>query len=141
MKVTSPILAGENSEISALFRCWSQSVGIPPIKLARRFGLAIYICRVCARSIEGRACRDIRVEVFVKSQLVIVHLRRLQQTANLHGTLSLFFLHLRRCVLALFREKLRIVARELLERDQEITKDNLEPVEVRVGGKETIDEG
>jgi len=71
--------------------------------------------------VERRARCDVDGWIFVQSQLIIVHLRRLQESADLHGPLPLVFLRLGRSQLALLREELGIVTRELLQRDEEVS--------------------
>lgn len=93
-----------------------------------------------ARSIEWRARCGMRIEVFLQSQLVVVHLGGLQQTANLHRTLSFVLFGLGGLLLTFLGKELGIVTRELLQRDQEVSQDDLELGEVRVGGEESIDE-
>jgi len=63
-----------------------------------------------------RSCADF----FVQSQLVIVHLRRLEQTADFHGARTLLLLGFSGRFLAVFGEEVRVVARELLQLDQEV---------------------
>lgn len=90
--------------------------------------------------IPRRACGRAYVQVFVKSQLIVVHLGGFEQAANLHGSLTLFLLRFGRRLFALFCKELCIVAGELLQRDQEVSKNDLESVKVRVRGEESIDE-
>jgi hypothetical protein len=79
------------------------------------------LCCGVALEIVRRACGNVSVQLNVQSQLVIVHLRRLQETADLHSPLTLLLLGFGRCLLALFCKQLGVVARELLERDEEVT--------------------
>jgi hypothetical protein len=90
--------------------------------------------------VERCARGDVRVQFNVQSQLIIIHLRWLEETTDLHRPLAFLLLRLGRRLLALFCKQLGVVARELLERDKEISQDDLEAIEVRVCRKETIDE-
>ena len=92
-------------------------------------------------SVVWRARSDGCVQLDVKSQLVIIHLRWLQQTSHLHRSLTLLLLGCLGRLLTLFREQLGIVARELLQGDEEVAKYNLEPIKIRVGGEQSINEG
>jgi hypothetical protein len=85
-------------------------------------------------------CRDVRVQLHIQSQLVVVHLGWLQQSANLHRTLAFFLLSLRGRLLTLLSKQLGVVAGKLLQRDEEISQDDLEPVEIGVCGEKTINE-
>lgn len=80
----------------------SQSIHVPSIKVIR----AHIACRLVGSTLRvvGRARGHICFQFDVKSQFVIVHLRRLQQTAHLHGTLSLLLLGRLGRLLAFFGE-------------------------------------
>lgn len=73
----------------------------------------------------------------VKSKLVIVHLARLEKTADLHGTLSFLNLGLLSSLLTVFNEQLCVVTGKLLELNQEVTQCKLEAVDV-VGLREQV---
>lgn len=60
----------------------------------------------------------------------MIHLRGLEQTADLHRTSPLGGLRVAHSLLSLLRIQISIVARELLERDQEVTQVGLEFVQV-----------
>lgn len=94
-----------------------------------------------ACAIIGRARSHICVQLDVKSQLIIVHLRRLQQTTNLHSPFTLLFLRSLCSLFTLLGKQLSIVAGELLQGDQEVAQNDLETVQVGVGRKQSIDEG
>jgi hypothetical protein len=66
-------------------------------------------------SIPGRARSCYGTQIFIQSQLIIVHLRRLEQTANLHGSIALLLLSLDRRLLTLLGKELCIVAGELFK--------------------------
>jgi hypothetical protein len=124
-------------------RATSEAVDLPSVKLIRLLRVD-KLCfqptanvRCCA--IPRRACCDARVQVLVQSQLIVLHLRRLQQTANLHGTLTLFKFCLGGGLLTLLRKKLCVVARKLFQRYQEVAKYYLEPVDIHVIRKQSVD--
>ena len=89
-------------------------------------------------TVEWRARCDVCVQLNVESQLVIVHLRWLQKTADLHGTLTLLLLSLVSRLLTLFSKEFGVVARELLKGNKEISQDDLESIEIRVRGEEPV---
>jgi hypothetical protein len=91
-------------------------------------------------AVKGRARCSVRIQLDVKSQLIVVHLRRLQKTTNLHRTLALLLLGCIGRLLALFRKQLGVVTRELLQRNEEVSQNHLESVQVRVGGKQPVNE-
>jgi hypothetical protein len=92
-------------------------------------------------SVVGCACSHSCVQLDIKSQLVIVHLRRLEETADLHGSLALLLLGRRGSLLTLFGVQLSVVTGELFQGDQEVSQDDFETVEVGVGSEQSIDEG
>lgn len=73
-------------------------------------------------------------EFLPKSQLVIIvfQLRRLHETTNLGSSIQISLLLGRILGLLLYLVELRIVARELLERNEEVTKVEPELVVLRV---------
>lgn len=118
-----------------------QVIHAPTVQLIRVL-LRMILCdafstsSLVPRCAGGNAC----AEVLIDSQLIVFHLRRLQKTTNLHRPLALDFLCLFGCLLTLFREEFGVITRELLERDEEVSKDDLEAIDVRISGKEAIDE-
>lgn len=56
-----------------------------------------------------------QADFLVESELVIVQFTRLQQTADLHGTLAFLVSHLLLCLLAVLGEKFSIVTGKLLQ--------------------------
>lgn len=116
----------------------SKAVDVPSIEVIRKLALGSLVW--CSLSIVGCTRGYISTQLNVKSQLVILHLRRLQQSTNLHSAFTLLFFSSLGCLLALFGEQLCIVARELLQRDQEVTKDDLEAIEIGVGCEKSVNE-
>lgn len=89
----------------------SYAIDVPSVEIACIFGLGLRICPlVIFAFIPRRARRNSCVEIFVKSQFVVVHLGRLQESADLHGTLALLLLGLAGRQLAFLGEELGIVA-------------------------------
>jgi hypothetical protein len=82
----------------------SEAIKVPPVEVSGASAVGWLVCGIVALEIERRACGDVRVQLNVKSQLVIIHLGRLQQTANLHSSLTLLLLCLGCRLLTLFRE-------------------------------------
>jgi len=81
--------------------------------------------------------RPHRPQLDVQSQLIIIHLARLQQTPDLHRALALLISCFLSRLLAVLGEQVRVVARELLELDQEIPQRQFEPVDI-VGLREEV---
>ncbi len=76
-----------------------------------------------------------------KLQLIIlIQIHRLQQTPHLPSPLSLRLLCIQLLLLALLGEEIRVVARELLELDQEIAQVDFELDQVLAVAEETLDE-
>lgn len=96
---------------------------------------------VNAGVVPWRTCCNASVQVFVASQLVVVHLRWFQEATNLHSAFPFLFLRLDRGLLTFFGKEFGIVAREFLQRDEEIAQNYLESGEIRICGKEPVDEG
>jgi hypothetical protein len=92
-------------------------------------------------SVVGCARSHTCVQLDIESQLVVVHLRRLEETANLHRSLALLLLGRRGSLLTLFGVELSVVTGELFQGDQEVSQDDLETVEVGVSSEQSIDEG
>jgi hypothetical protein len=93
----------------------SEVIEVPSVKVTRAPAVGHLLCCGVVLEIVRCACGNVSVQLNVESQLVIVHLRGLQETANLHSPLTLLFLGLGRCLLALLCKQLGVVARELLE--------------------------
>jgi hypothetical protein len=93
----------------------SEAIKVPPVEVSGAYAVGWLVCGGVALEIERCASGDVRIQLNVKSQFVVVHLGRLQQTADLHSSLTLLLLCLGCRLLALFREELSVVARELLE--------------------------
>jgi hypothetical protein len=91
-----------------------------------------------AFAIVRRARSHICIQLNVKSQLIVIHLRRLQQTTDLHGSLTLLFLRRLRSLLTLLEEQLSVIPRELLQGNQEVAQNDLEAVEVGVGREKSV---
>jgi len=83
--------------------------------------------------VKGCPCADFTVQ----SQLVVVNLTGLEQTANLHGTLALLVLDHLCGFLAILNEQVGVVSSKLFELDEEVSECQLESVDV-VGLTEQI---
>jgi len=70
----------------------SEAIYVPAVKLGRASVMRWPVICGVVTDIERRARSDIRVQFSVESQLVIVHLRWLQKTANFHSPLTLLLL-------------------------------------------------
>lgn len=81
-------------------------------------------------------------ELFSQSQLIFVllNLGRLEQTANLLAALELGLLRNGLLLLLLHAVELRVVVRELLERDKEVAELEPEPIRLGVEAEEALDE-
>lgn len=73
----------------------------------------------------------------IKSQVVVLDLARLQQTTDLHGTLTFLELGHLQLFLAVLGIQLCVVAGKLLELNEEVAERQLEAVDV-VGLREQI---
>jgi hypothetical protein len=78
--------------------------------------------------------------ISIKSKLIVLNLARLEQAADLHGTRTLLVLCVLGGLLAVLNEELGVVAGKLLERDQEVTEDELELGQVLGAVEEVGDE-
>lgn len=116
----------------------SKTVRPPFVGAVDRFFPSLSIHRAFA--VKWCARCNVRIQLDVKSQLIVVHLGGLQETANLHRTLALLLLGRVGRLLPLLGKELRVVARELLQRNEEVSQNNLEPVKIRVGGKQSVNE-
>jgi hypothetical protein len=84
----------------------SEAIKVPPVEVSGAYAVGWLVCGGVALEIERCASGDVRIQLNVKSQFVVVHL---------HSSLTLLLLCLGCRLLALFREELSVVARELLE--------------------------
>jgi hypothetical protein len=115
-----------------------QSVGRPAVELILRprDSLATTLALQVPLGSHGNR----HIHLVAKSQLVILELRRLEQAAHFHRSLAFLISLLLGCQLALFSKQLGIVAREFLERDEEVAKNELEPRLVLIRGEESVNE-
>jgi hypothetical protein len=70
----------------------SETINVPAVKLDRASAVGWLVLGSAVLKIERRARGDIRVQFNIESQLVIVHLRWLQQTTDLQSPLTLLLL-------------------------------------------------
>jgi hypothetical protein len=96
--------------VSAMSSCAQtlKAVGPPFIGIVRARLLSLIIRSRIA--VERRARRYVGVQLDVMSQLVVIHLRWLEKTTDLHGALALQLLCLCGCLFAFFSEQLGVVA-------------------------------
>lgn len=67
------------------------AVDVPSVEIVRGSGFGLHAHDACVEFVERRARRNVPFKLFIESQLIIVHLRGLEQATDLHRTLSLFF--------------------------------------------------
>lgn len=80
---------------------------------------------MCEKEVSRRGREDIS-DVFI----LVLDLRWFEHSRNAHGSVSFFFGFLQRLRFLLLEEKLRVIPRELLKCNEEITKRELECVNV-----------